>query len=235
MRVLWIFAHQDDEIAAAPRMLEQLRRGDAVRCVFLTSEERRNRESAAALASLGVADVSFLPFRDGQVVDHLEEALAMLAGEADEIGCLACEGGHHDHDASHLVAVAFARARGIDAYEVPLYNGAGAPFRVMHPLGDGWERRRVSWRDGWRTIALVRFYRSQRRTWLGLLPEAFVKLVVLRRAYARRVERIIEVERPFYERRFRFPRERFRAAAADFLARHFADAPPSSPERSRRR
>jgi LmbE family N-acetylglucosaminyl deacetylase len=224
MRVLWIFAHQDDEVAAAPRMLEQLRAGDAIRVVFLTSEERRNGESVAALASLGIADVVFLPFRDGQIVDHMGEMTVW--GDADEVGCLAYEGGHHDHDASHLVAVAFARSRGIEAYEVPLYNGAGRPFRVMHPLGDGWETRRISLRDGWRTIALVRFYRSQRRTWLGLLPEAFVKLVLLRRTYARRVERIAEIENPFYERRFKFPRRRFRAAAADFLARHFGDAPP---------
>jgi LmbE family N-acetylglucosaminyl deacetylase len=227
MRVLWIFAHQDDEIAAAPRMLEQLRRGDAVRCVFLTSEDRRNAESVSALASLGVTDVTFFPLPDGRVVEHLDEVT--IDGDADEVGGLAFEGGHQDHDASHLVAVAFARSRGIDAYEVPLYNGAGMPgpfFRVMHPIGEGWERRRIALSDAWRSIALIRFYKSQRRTWLGLLPEALVKLMILRRTYARRVERIVDVERPFYERRFNYPRERFMRSAADFLARHFADAPP---------
>jgi LmbE family N-acetylglucosaminyl deacetylase len=233
MRVLWIFAHQDDEIAAAPRMLEQLRRGESVRCVFLCGRERRDAESRAALASLGITDVTFLAFPDGRVVEHLGEIA--IDGEADEVGCLAYEGGHQDHDAAHLFAVAFARARGIDAYEVPLYNGAGFPFRVMHPIGDGWTCKSIALRDAWRTIALVRFHKSQRRTWLGLLPEAFVKLVLLRRAYARRVERMVEIERPFYERRFKFPRERFRAAAAEFLARHFADAPPSPGEGSRRR
>jgi LmbE family N-acetylglucosaminyl deacetylase len=226
MRILWVFAHQDDELAAAPRIIDAVRRGDQVRCVYLTSATERNRESVTALAAIGVTDVAFLPFPDGQVVDHLEEALERLSGEAGEVGCLAYEGGHQDHDASHLVAVAFARRLGVAVYEVPLYNGAGVPgpfFRVMKPLGSGWETRRIALRDAIRVLALVRFYRSQRFTWLGLLPEAFFRLVVLRRTAVRRVERLAEPHagRLFYERRFRFPRQRFLKSAAAFLARHF--------------
>jgi LmbE family N-acetylglucosaminyl deacetylase len=222
-RVLWIFAHQDDEVAAAPRILEQRRRGDVVRCLFLCGDARRDAESIAALKALGVTEVESLRFPDGQVVDHLDAAFAQIRGDADEVGCLAYEGGHQDHDAAYLLAVAYARSLGVPAYEVPLYNGAGLPFRVFKPIGQGWERRRVAMRDALETIGLVRFYKSQRRTWLGLLPEGMLRLLILRSTYVRKIERIEEVDRPFYERRFKFPRERFVRAAAAFRARHLSE------------
>ena len=58
---LFVFAHQDDEIAAASRIVFELRRGAPVHCVFLTDGTGanvpaavRNGESAAVLARLGV-------------------------------------------------------------------------------------------------------------------------------------------------------------------------------------
>src|SRR6185503_17138294 len=116
MNILFVFAHQDDEIAGATRMLRARRDGDHVQCAYLT--------------------------------DHVHEALAFLesqAGQADEVYTLAWEGGHQDHDAAHLVALAFAQRRGIPCHEMPLYNGYRSPgslFRVMHPFGDGWTTRR---------------------------------------------------------------------------------------------
>ena len=46
-----------------------------------------------------------------------------LQEPVDEVWTLAWEGGHQDHDAAHLVAIAFANRRGAPVFEVPLYHG----------------------------------------------------------------------------------------------------------------
>ena len=242
-RVLWVFAHQDDEVAAAARMLEQQRRGDEIWCAFLTDGAKyvpaavRNAESIAALATVGIRNVVFLAHGDGTLHEHVDEALSELdarfAGMTfDEVGCLAWEGGHHDHDASHLVALAFARARDIDAFEVPLYNGLGTPgslFRVLRPIGEGWEIRRITFSDALRVLAMIRFYPSQRRTWAALLPGTLLRVLVLRHASVRRAE-VARLHRAphegamFYERRFGCPRETFARSTAAFAKRHLGVA-----------
>jgi LmbE family N-acetylglucosaminyl deacetylase len=236
-RVLWVFAHQDDEVAAAARMLEQRRRGDELWCVYLTDgafgtpADIRNRESVRALASLGVAQSFFLTYGDGTLHEHAPAALAELDARFatvpfDEIGCLAWEGGHQDHDASHLVALAFALRRGLEAYEVPLYNGRGtrgALFRVMSPVGEGWERRRLRGLDALRIASMARFYPSQRRTWIGLSPGLIVRVVLLRQTFVRRAEPSRVQRRPhagrlYYERRFGVSRDAFTRATAALVA-----------------
>jgi hypothetical protein len=84
----------------------------------------------------------------------------------------------------------------------------------MHPFGDGWTTRRVSLADGLRVVALLPLYRSQRKTWLGLFPETFLKLVLVRREFVREADSRRVTSRPhdgllFYERRFGYPYERF--------------------------
>ena len=226
MNIRFVFAHQDDEIAGATRMLRARRDGDHVQCVYLTDgafrvpAAVRNEESRRALTRLGVTDILFGTSPDGNLPEHVQEALAFLEsqfGQIDEVYTLAWEGGHQDHDAAHLVALAFAQRRGIPCLEMPLYNGYRTPhsyFRVMRPLGDGWTSRRVSLADGLRVVALLPLYRSQRKTWLGLLPETFLKLVIARREFVREAEPRRVTSRPhdgllFYERRFGYPYERF--------------------------
>lgn len=250
---LFVFAHQDDEIAAASRILFELRSGASVFAVFLTDgsanvpHEVRDRESLDVLTTLGVASNQIIfigsevPIRDGGLVDQLSLALerldqAMKGVELHSIYCLAWEGGNQDHDASHLVAAAFARRRGIldRCWELPLYHGAGTAgpfFRVLSPLASRgeWETRRLSFAEGLRISLLVRRYRSQWSSWIGLFPEAFLKLAILRREVLRKVDPSRLAQRPhggslFYERRFRFPHERFVRASAGFIAEHFPNA-----------
>jgi N-acetylglucosamine malate deacetylase 1 len=226
MNLLFVFAHQDDEIAGATRMLRARRDGDHVQCAYLTDgafrvpASVRNEESRRALARLGVTDVLFGTSPDGNLPEHVHEALAFLESQierVDEVYTLAWEGGHQDHDAAHLVALAFAQRRDIPCHEMPLYNGYRTPhsyFRVMRPLGDGWTTRRVSLADGLRVVALLPLYRSQRKTWLGLWPETFFKLVIARREFVREADSRRVTSRPhdgllFYERRFGYPYERF--------------------------
>ena len=235
MTLLFVFAHQDDEVAAATRILRARREGHRVICVYLTDgafrvpATTRNDESRRALARLGVTDdIHFATFPDANLPEHAEEALAFLesrAAHADEVWTMAWEGGHQDHDAVHVIALAFARRRGVPCREVPLYNGHRSPrtlFRVMHPVGDGWTTRRITLRDGLRVIALLPLYRSQRKTWLGLFPESLLKLVIARHEYVRDADPRRLASPPhegalFYERRFGYPHERFMRAMAGLI------------------
>ncbi|HET8796063.1 MAG TPA: PIG-L family deacetylase [Thermoanaerobaculia bacterium] len=246
MHALFVFAHQDDEIAAAARMRFLLREGAALSVVFLTDGQGRgaqaavrDEESRRALARVGVdrARVHFLGSEhripDGALVEHLDRALALLEERVtepvDEVWCLSWEGGHHDHDASHLVALLFAKRRGLldRVYEVPLYQGyrlRGPFFQTLKPLpaGGPWTGRRIPLREGLWIAALCRFYRTQRRTWLGLLPSAMLRLVLGHREWTRRADPARVREKPhegalFYERRFHVPWERFERCARPFI------------------
>ena len=235
MNVVFVFAHQDDEIAFASRIRFCVARGDRVTCLCLTDGSFavpaavRDAESHRMLASLGAGELKIggERIRDGVLVEHLDHALELVAtyaGDAGEIVTLAWEGGHQDHDAAHLVAAAFAQKRGIRCLEMPLYNGhnaIGPFFRVAHPVGGGWTSRRISWREKFANLLLVRFYPSQRRTWLGLMPQMLM-------AWPRELTREADLSRAaspphsrplLYERRFHYPYERFAAHAAEFLRR----------------
>ena len=233
-------------MAMATRVAFEVRAGRPVRCVILTngaaggaSPAVRDAETLAALTRLGVRPeaVSFLGSRDevqdGALVCSLDRS---LAGVQDDLGfasieqifCLAWEGGHPDHDASHLVALALARERGLlgRVWQFSFYNGRGTLgglFRVMSPVnGSGSRRRRISLGDGARVALLARFYRSQRSTWMGLLPEALVKLVILRREVMQEARPEAVLGRPhagklFYERRFGVDYESWRACADPFI------------------
>lgn len=246
MHRLFVFAHQDDEVAMATRILETLRAGDAVSCAYLTNGAThrapahvRDQETREVLQRLGVdlARVHFIGSQhgiaDGRLHEHLDDALQLLearvAEPVDEVVALAWEGGHHDHDCAHLVALAFAQRRGVAVHEMPMYHGHRLPgplFRTLTPLrvGGDWTARAIRFRDGLDIALLCRFYRSQRKTWLGLLPEALLRLALGRREWSRPVDpRRIEA-RPhegalFYERRFRVSYDVIARAAAEFRRR----------------
>jgi LmbE family N-acetylglucosaminyl deacetylase len=217
--VLFVCAHQDDEVAFATRILHERYGGAQVSVVFLCDGGNRNEESRRALTYLGVDDVRFLEgIDDGHLVEHLEEAFEKADTPAHAVYALAYEGGHHDHDAAHLVAAAIASKHGADCIEMPLYRAArfGPFFRVLSPIGGGWRTRRVPPGDAWRAFRLIFFYRSQWKTWFALTPEGIWHLPFEHTRPARRSE----PRRRYYERRFRFPYERFTRLASPFVERH---------------
>ncbi len=224
MSELFVFAHQDDEVAIATRIAREVAAGERVVCVFLTdggAPAVRDAESRRVLQSLGVNDVRFVGLPDGRLVEHLEEAYCALAGEDfDQVITLAWEGGHQDHDAAHLVALALAIARGVRCLEFPLYHGKGMPrpfYRVMVPLRRG-QVTKLSMREVWRSAMLCWRYPSQRRSWIGLFPQMLLRRnEVVCEASAERVLRPPHEGRLLYERRFGFARERFAAAARPFI------------------
>jgi len=244
-QALFVFAHQDDEIAAATRILHLLRTGWTVACVYLTNGEGRrakaavrDEESRTVLARLGV-DLNRVHFAgsreqipDGRLFEHLDRALKLLEdaepATPDEVWTLAYEGGHQDHDAAHLIALAYAARRGAPCFELPLYHGYKLPgpfFNTLAPLRNGgvWTSRKIALSEGFRIALLCRFYVSQRKTWLGLLPEALLRLALGRREWTRtadvkRVEDKPHEGKLFYERRFGVTWEAFASKARPFAA-----------------
>lgn len=250
---LFVFAHQDDEIAAATRILHLIRAGWTISVVYLTDGEGRSaksdvrdEESRQVLSRLGVDlnRVHFLGSReriaDGRLFEHLDRAAELvdraIPETPDEVWTLAYEGGHQDHDAAHLIAFAYAARRDIETFEMPLYHGHGLPgpfFNTLAPLRNGapWSARKIALKEGFDIALLCRFYTSQRKTWLGLLPEALLRLALGRKEWTRPAELARLREKPhrgklFYERRFGVTWEEFEAKARPFVA---AIASPRSP------
>ena len=193
--VIYIFAHADDEFACSMPIRAQTRQGMSVHCIYTTdggyggqSISRRQDESLRVLRSLGVdaSNVHFLGgthgLPDGNLHTKLDEASAALQSCFERISAVrsvalpAWEGGHQDHDATHLIGVELALRLEIPSViQFPLYNGQGLPgplFKVMHPLAANGPVRsyHASLSERITAISLSIHYASQWKTWAGLLP-----------------------------------------------------------------
>ncbi|MEX5744932.1 PIG-L deacetylase family protein [Massilia sp. X63] len=246
---LFLFAHQDDEFGVYQRILDCRRRGLRVACAYLTdgqtataSAAQRNRESLGVLARLGVApeDVFFaggeLGIGDGRLPQHLAPAADWIRRWlaryplVDALYVTAWEGGHHDHDALHALAVVLAAERGLlqRTWQFSLYQARSLPgplFRVLAPVPENGPAiaTRIPWRGRLRHLRACLSYPSQRNTWIGLFP--FVLLHYLLRG----VEQLQPValarldERPhagalYYEKRRFFTWPQMQAALAGWRA-----------------
>lgn len=204
---LFLFAHQDDEFGVFQRIADCRAQGLRVACAYFTdgatataTTAQRNLESLAVLERLGVAreDVHFagqqLGIGDAQLPLHLERAARWLnhwldgwrdGSEIESLHVTAWEGGHHDHDALHALAVTLAARRGLLActWQYSLYQAAGLPgplFRVLAPLPQNGPVR--SWSIPWRArrtyLSHCLSYPSQRKTWIGLFPFVLLHYLV---------------------------------------------------------
>ncbi|MBV8373339.1 MAG: PIG-L family deacetylase, partial [Candidatus Eremiobacteraeota bacterium] len=206
-RTLFIFAHQDDEYAAAPWILEELSTGASIACVYLTdggsrtAPEIRDGESLGVLHLLGASDtVIFLNEAGTRIADRalaaksmhalrmLENWIESSSFRPSRIYAPSYEGGHPDHDAAHLIAAVVACDRGIlnEAWHFSLYNAYRCRrpfFATLRQLPSNMPARlaTLSPAQRWHTVWLCWRYISQRKTWLGLFPGAFYERIVARR------------------------------------------------------
>lgn len=249
-RSLFLFAHQDDEYGAAPWILDELESGAEVACLYLTDGGSRvapgvrDAESANVLRSLGVAGdgIVFLEnsgarIADGALAPRCLDGLAMVSDWIERNGRLpsriyspSYEGGHPDHDAAHLIAAAVARQIGAieNAWHFALYNGyrcAKPFFSVLRQLPSNQPARRACLSAGRRVSLAFLCYRypSQRKTWLGLFPGAFVERALLARESAVRFDLARLSARPhdgelLYERLFGKTYAAFAGDVAELVA-----------------
>lgn len=248
---LFIFPHPDDEFAVSAWIRDHRRSSSRVVCVYITdgafggqSPRRRQAETISALKGLSVPeqDILFLGanhgIKDGSLHLNLEKALELLASVAAsfkgpvELFCPAWEGGHQDHDAAHVLALALAGRIGAGTVvsQFPLYNGARLPgpfFRVMRPLAENGPTRARACNATERLsqIAFCFKYPSQWQTWVGLSPFVIWHMVMdghfyLQGVDARRVRERPHPGRPLYDRRGFLSEVAFQAAVAPFIERH---------------
>ena len=205
---LFLLAHQDDEYGVYPVLEELVARQEEVAVVYLTSGTfdgslctRRNQESLKVLTKIGLKPEHIhvlgaetnLP--DGKLHEHAEQACATLMQKFSPIApkrifTPAWEGGHQDHDASHIIACFLAdQFCCLDvSRQFPLYQGQGLPSICWHtfkPLPENGhaESIRINWRQRLRYLGYCLHYRSQWATWVGLYPMYALKLFTSGRQY----------------------------------------------------
>lgn len=260
---LHLFAHQDDELGSLPIMRRELEAGIRPVCLFMTSGAMpsrgttsdlaliRNAESMKVLAAAGCRneELRFVGLmagiEDGSLFQHLEPAFNTLCGALTDIEatglhriyCPAWEGGHHDHDAVHLLALALAARYGALArsFQFPLYHGRGLPGPLFIPHTPIPENGQPMWVPLSRGEALAnwlqaRHYRSQWRTWLGLLLPALIKAAVSPALALQPLKPARAHQRPhagalFYERRFGVSYANFKASTHNFVEAHLPPPP----------
>lgn len=150
MAKMYVFAHEDDEMNVAIRIVTQLRNGNEIYCVWVTDGSKggaaadvRQKESQEVMDLLGVPrdHLFFLGYHDQEAYQHLDEIISDLSGIAqkirpDEIMSHAYEGGHIDHDVVSFVSTQVAAEIGIVHYEFPDSNMVGGQTRINEFLPD---------------------------------------------------------------------------------------------------
>lgn len=189
-----VFAHPDDEFAVFPWLRQAALQKRPIQAVWLTDggwggqdTTARRAESIGVLTLLGL-DPTGLHFcgeewsiPDGDLYLQLDAVVSRLIerfGTADAGGDLlmpAWEGGHHDHDASHLAGIRLGQARGARLSQYSLYHGQGLSgpwFQVLSPLSANGEIEVLPTTlvERLGCAALCLNYRSQWKSFVGLLP-----------------------------------------------------------------
>ena len=249
---LFIFAHQDDEYPVTELIKQQIQQNNEVYCVYLTNGEvpaskvtakHRNKESLKVLQSLEVRKTNILfigehlNIEDGKLFLNLEKAYEELQIifskiKLNRILCLSWEGGHQDHDASHLIALALASKLSLlnSTFQYSLYNGykcRGPLYRVMKPLKTNGKMiyQKLSLLQAIKASLVCWQYTSQKKTWLGLFPEAFLRFLITRKLIIQPVKIETCAKQPhegtlFYEKRFKIAYANFKKESASFKTKY---------------
>lgn len=208
--------------------------------VYLTSgtldgrpSERRNRESATVLSKIGLApeQIHFLgtefSFPDGRLYQQIESASAAVRNlyrdrtKPTRIFTPAWEGGHQDHDATHIVACYLAKYYACieSSRQFPIYHGNGLPGIMWHtfsplPANGKPEIIPIRFSQLLRYLRYCLHYHSQWTTWLGLYPMYALNLMIRGKQYLqplhlKRLQTAPHPGRCLYERRKFCKRDQF--------------------------
>lgn len=144
---MYVFAHEDDEIDVAAKMLSEMREGGRVIGVWVTKGDIggdpvvREKETREAMKLIGLPPENFifLGYPDQGAFRHFDEIVADLTKIVDkekpaEITSHAYEGGNIDHDAVAFVSSTVAKKRGVPHYDFPDSNMHKGETRVFEFL-----------------------------------------------------------------------------------------------------
>ncbi|MEN9846130.1 MAG: hypothetical protein RIS36_1277 [Pseudomonadota bacterium] len=246
--VVFLFAHYDDEFFVLPRLQRESAMGHRTICVYTTdgaaygeSSARRRAESQSVLNPCGVENADILTLgerlgiRDGTSFRHLAslwKELSTLLSDVhiSRVYAPAWEGGHADHDAAHLLAMAVAKSKAAPVFEFSLYhshNRRGPLYRCMTliPLEGSVTNDDVTLGEALSWMWKARCYPTQRRAFLGLLPFCLPQILLRRSLPLRLVGYRDYRKRPYegtllYESRFKVPYSEFRPATLPFIDSH---------------
>ncbi|MDC1133286.1 PIG-L family deacetylase [Alphaproteobacteria bacterium] len=242
-KVLFLFSHHDDEFGVFFLIEDFIFQGLEVHIVYLTSSHidglpcsRREKESIKVLKSLGVYEKNIHYIgKNNKVKDlklHLymdllfKEMLKLFKNNKIEKIIVHCwEGGHPDHDTSHILGVYLAKKLNIlkDLYQFPLYSGRGliwSFFRLFDtfPLNGTVYEYKIPLIKRIRYLGLVLHFKSQIKTFIGLYPVYLYHMLIYGKQYVQNVSATNLSSRPhkgplLYERRkmgnYDFIREKY--------------------------
>ena len=252
---IFILPHCDDEFYFVPFIRQEISEGANIIIIFTTygssygvEHEVRLSESINALTGLGVCSSSIihlgfdLNIFDGKshlFLNELLEGSKRIVAQYTirKFYCFSWEGGHTDHDASHLITVALEKIVGSEGgvIEVSGYNSyktKGPFFRVMTLIpskNNQVQYMQIPLFNSLSHICIIFNYKSQWKTFLGLFAQNFFQLVILRKIPFRKVGTRSYSNPPhdgglFYERRFGITFKEFYSSSKNFINKYFGIA-----------
>jgi N-acetylglucosamine malate deacetylase 1 len=245
---LFLLPHQDDEFGIFHAIELALAQGRSLLIVYLTdgaygkaNAQIRSAESLRVLSHLGVRrdrihllggsiDVPNLGLRHR--LDSVYNSLRVELQRHPPVTSIytpAWEGGHPDHDAAALLAVALSRKLGIEnTFQFPLYNADRwnpvRPYRVLAPIDRGGPviQQQIPFANRLKHLAMCWMYRSQKKTFVGLYPFVVAHYVLNGVQSLQRLNVATLSQRPhdrplLYERRGWMRWEEFNRDTASFV------------------
>ena len=193
---VFVFAHQDDEFGVYAELVRLIKNGTKVIVVYLTSgsldgKPRPDRESESlnVLRDIGVMKENIfflgtdLHIPDGRLYEYLDTIYPQILnllnpmGKITSLYFLSWEGGHQDHDATHIIGLALAKQLKIldNTFQFTLYSGHKLPwilFKLFSPLASNGQAitYKISFYLRLRFIKYILSYRSQFIPMVGLFP-----------------------------------------------------------------
>ena len=223
---IFLFSHQDDEIAVFKTIKNIVYKKENIYIFFLTNGNnsnfkninlinRRKKESEKVLFKLGVnmENIFFL----GEILDtnsykllynldltykKLSNFVNKLDGEI-KIFTHAWEGGNIDHDSNFILALKLMRnhSKIKSGFQFPFYNSYKMPFnlyRVFYPIRSNGlaTKQKISFYEKIKFINYLFYYVSQFKVWVGLYPFIIFKIIFNKYNYLQEIQKKFILHRP---------------------------------------
>ena len=223
---IFLFSHQDDEIAVFKTIKDILNTNERIFIFFLTNGNisdfndidlisKREKESKKVLEKIGVKseNITFLGKSLGinsyNLLNNLENVYNKLSNFIeqleDEIKIFthAWEGGNIDHDSSFVLALKLMRnySNIKYGYQFPYYNSYKMPFnfyRIFYPISINGHavKSRISFNEKIEFIKYLFYYISQVKIWMGLYPFVIIKILTNNYNYLQEIKNNFELKKP---------------------------------------